>query len=113
MLLREQHCSLPIEKNLKLPKVILREVRKQNKHTKLVKFNQNPFHNLPRRSIKMLSLNFNNTLIVIFDFMGLLAPNRIKEKIVNRMTNPSTKARTSNDDEEDLLHALHLQEVLL
>ena len=43
--------------------------------------------------------------------MGLPAPNKIKEKIVNRMRNPSTTARTSND-EEDPLHALHLQEVL-
>ena len=43
--------------------------------------------------------------------MGLPAPNKIKEKIVYRMRNPSTKARISND-EEDPLHALHLQEVL-
>ena len=40
------------------------------------------------------------------------APNKIKEKIVYRMRNPSTKARTSND-EEDPLYTLHLQEVLL
>lgn len=41
--------------------------------------------------------------------MGLPAPNKIKEKIVYRMRNPSTKARTRND-EKDPLHALHLQE---
>ena len=49
-------------------------------------------------------------MIVITGFMGLPAPNKIKEKIVYRMRNPSTKARISND-EEDPLHALHLQEV--
>ena len=84
-------------------------MRKQNKHTKLIKFNQNPFHNLPGRTINVI---FNNNLIAISDFMGLLPPNKIKEKKVKRMRNPSTKASTSND-KEDPLHALHLQEVLL
>ena len=39
------------------------------------------------------------------------APNKIKEKIVYRMRNLSTKARTSNGEEDP--HTLHLQEVLL
>ena len=48
------YCDL--KRILNYPNVILWELRMQNKHTKLIKFNQNPLQNLPRRTIKMLSL---------------------------------------------------------
>ena len=76
---------------------------------KINKIYSKPISKFAQRNHK--NVIFNNTLIVITGIMGLPAPIKIKEKIVYKMRNPSTKTRISND-EEDSLHALHLQEVL-